>query len=410
MATITVSGEIIIGLHACGIALLSRTGYIIAAAIHKSSHRSYWLTALVAVLALAAAAGTEIAYGLVTVQDGPSRLIWTPYDTLVGDISARIGLAAMTACKLWRYGMIAGHSQQKLVNYTNAAVIVAILASMSVTMNLRIVTAAFLLDGKNADLSRSYTSWGQVERILTFCVFLGIQFINLLADFGFFQEVTRHVATAVVHQESVVSLRSPNTMSRVRYLIIIPSTLIVAAYATMVTWTQVLSWYPTSPTLSLMKAYSLTLQRFCPTVETAIFILITVPQTRSLIHVQGGPEISGRFENATIAPGSNNEATIEGSTGSWSQSHDNGVEVQFSPDEKGKIFAPTEGLSAAAIPAAKSVFSSFARTSHIVSGGGSHSSHPRTPGNPISVHNMVSFIAGLSPEAVMAPPEAASGD
>ncbi|KAI9223810.1 hypothetical protein BC828DRAFT_375095 [Blastocladiella britannica] len=263
----------VFSLHILALALLLVTSWrIVTFTVRSSRNLGFWIAALLAMASFIVTSGVELSFASIYFSPTPIGS-WQPWHTLIGDISLRIGLASMTLCRLGRYRIVAPH-HDRIVMLTMALLVVTLLASMGVTTKLRLATISLYAANGDPAAMAYYVYWAEVERGMSFATMLGIQLINLIADKGFLDLLTKNATLATRDARTV-------PMSHI-YRIFALNFFVTLVYLGVLMWVQ-LTASRKDPIATGSVLYTLTIQRFVPAIEAMIFFMVIIPSTRTLL-------------------------------------------------------------------------------------------------------------------------------
>ncbi|KAI9223808.1 hypothetical protein BC828DRAFT_375090 [Blastocladiella britannica] len=262
------SATVVLMLHSMSLCLLTATGVKISRSFFlNATLATFWIVAGLTLFPLATTSATEIAYSRT------SSAVWTPMDTAIGDIAVRLGYAGITACRLIRYQMIASKRKRRWAGGVLMVSNCLLLASTGVVVQYRVATFAYYTANTNKAAYTTYKQWGVYERWLSFVTFMVVQFVNLVADYLFFRKLVESTRAAT-RGSSSTQLDIGRIAASFAPTFVADLVVLVALVVDQLVYT------------SFSKSYSITIQRFNPTIELFLFLHITIPRTRSLLRTR----------------------------------------------------------------------------------------------------------------------------
>ncbi|KNE58453.1 hypothetical protein AMAG_04024 [Allomyces macrogynus ATCC 38327] len=167
-------------LHVLGIILLWLSIASIVNALRRSRTR-FWLASLIGCLCLGPAEPIEICFGLFYLSSY-TLFAWTRWHSFIGDLSVRLGLAILFACRFYRLKIIGPIKIQRYFVPVTAVVWFMLLFSLACVAHVRALEVELL---RTNTAPPGLSTARHLESSVTFAAFLFTNFSTLAIDAAF---------------------------------------------------------------------------------------------------------------------------------------------------------------------------------------------------------------------------------
>ncbi|KAJ3375794.1 hypothetical protein GGF31_002998 [Allomyces arbusculus] len=185
-------------IHIVGIILLALSVLSIVKALRQSRTR-FWLASLIGCLCLAPAEPVEICFGLFTLSNY-TLFTWTRWHSFVGDLSVRLGLAILFACRFFRLKIIGPRKIQRYFLPVTALVWFMLLFSLACVGQVRALETEYF---RSFILPLGFATARRLESSVTFAAFLITNLATIAIDVAFTAIILNNVQV-----QSTMSTRS----------------------------------------------------------------------------------------------------------------------------------------------------------------------------------------------------------
>ncbi|KNE55646.1 hypothetical protein AMAG_01533 [Allomyces macrogynus ATCC 38327] len=167
-------------IHIVGIILLALSVLSIVKALRRSRTR-FWLASLIGCLCLAPAEPVEICFGLFTLSNY-TLFTWTRWHSFVGDLSVRLGLAILFACRFYRLKIIGPRKIQRYYLPVTALVWFMLLFSLACVGQVRALETEYF---RSFIVPLGFATARRLESSVTFAAFLITNLATIAIDVAF---------------------------------------------------------------------------------------------------------------------------------------------------------------------------------------------------------------------------------
>ncbi|KAJ3355152.1 hypothetical protein GGF32_002132, partial [Allomyces javanicus] len=167
-------------IHLIGIVLLWLSVLSIVKALRRSRTR-FWIASLVGCLCLAPAEPVEICFGLFTLSNY-TLFTWTRWHSFVGDLSLRVGVAILFACRFYRLKIIGPLDMQRYFAPVTAVVWFMALFSLACVAEVRALETEYM---RTHTAPPGFTTARHLESSVTFVAFVVTNGATLAMDVAF---------------------------------------------------------------------------------------------------------------------------------------------------------------------------------------------------------------------------------
>ncbi|KAJ3375795.1 hypothetical protein GGF31_002999 [Allomyces arbusculus] len=167
-------------LHVLGIMLLWLSVASIVKALRRSRTR-FWLASLIGCLCLGPAEPIEICFGLFYLSSY-TLFAWTRWHSFIGDLSVRLGLAILFACRFYRLKIIGPLKIQRYFVPVTALVWFMLLFSLACVAQVRALEVELL---RTSTAPPGLSTARHLESSVTFAAFLITNISTLAIDAAF---------------------------------------------------------------------------------------------------------------------------------------------------------------------------------------------------------------------------------
>ncbi|KNE55643.1 hypothetical protein AMAG_01529 [Allomyces macrogynus ATCC 38327] len=341
-----------LALHVLGIILLWLSIASIVNALRRSRTR-FWLASLIGCLCLGPAEPIEICFGLFYLSSY-TLFAWTRWHSFIGDLSMRLGLAILFACRFYRLKIIGPPRIQRYFVPVTGLVWFMLLFSLACVARVRALEVELL---RNNMAPPGLSMARHLESSVTFAAFLITNFSILAIDAAFAAVILNNaqsmqksmstrpssahnsVVAAEGTLESTPTMRTARTVSGKKTLMALDETIAVQRRRRRF---QVRVLASLAPGMLIQIIYlvtlfyaltegdfggpgmyaNITLCRFAATLEAFTLYYVSIPMTKHLVKRQnasGGGGAGGGARGSSRGGGTGSQ--VESSGGGGVRSH-----------------------------------------------------------------------------------------